>query len=143
MCDERSINIVFQNHSIHAFCLEHIDVLALLNLICHIEDSNFFFFLFFFAFFSTLSIFTGFFNNSLALCFFRFLILLDAVFQSQIFSIQVFKENVIIHLICELGIFDAAEFDKWIDIIPVFLIIFTGSLAHSGQFIGYFLADVV
>ena len=52
MGDERRIDVMLQEHRVLALSLEHVDVLALLDLVCHIEDRDFFlFFLFFRLFF--------------------------------------------------------------------------------------------
>ena len=38
MTDERAVDAVRQDNRIQTFLLEHVDVLALLFLICYIED---------------------------------------------------------------------------------------------------------
>ena len=49
--------------------------------------------------------------------------------------IQVLEQNIIAHLLTEFFIFQAAEFDKRTDVIPVFLIVFFICLAHSGKLV--------
>ena len=44
--------------------------------------------------------------------------------------------------LCKLRILDAAIFDEWADVIPVFLIGFTVSLAHACQLVCNFLGNV-
>ena len=140
MGNKSSINIMFQDYCIHSLFFKHIDVLALLYFVRYIINCCFFRFLLFCLF----SVFFLFFWFPGFCCFcFRFFIFFDAVFQCQIFAIQIFKQDIIIHLIREFCIFDASEFDKRADVIPVFLIIFSGCLAHTGQFVSNFLADII
>ena len=140
--DKGTVNIMLQDHCILACFLKHIDILALLNFICHVEDNSLFrfFFLCFILILFCCSVFFLFFSLSFCCL---FLILLDAVFQCEIFAVKVFEEYIISHLLSKLGVFDTAIFDKWADVIPVFLIRFTVCLAHSGKFVCYFLGNVL
>ena len=56
---------------------------------------------------------------------------------------KILKEDIIGHLLTELIIFQAAKLDEWADIIPVLIIFFFLSLAHSGQFISYLLGNIL
>ena len=139
MRDKSCINIVRKNNCIFSCFSEHIDVLALLYRICHIENRCLFR-LFLFCILLILSIFF--------LCIVRlscifFLILLDTVFQCQIFIVNIFKQNVVMQFFRELAVFNASKFNEWTDIIPVFLIRLTICLAHSCQFIRNFLGDIL
>ena len=142
MGNKCAVNVVLQNNRILACLTEHIDVLALLNLICYIEDGSLLrlfllgvFFVLFFGFCGFLSLCLG--------ILFRLLVLLDAVFQSEIFAVNVLEKNIVIHLVCKLAVLDAAIFDKWADVIPVFLIGLTVCLAHSGKLVCNLLGDVL
>ena len=75
MGDERGIDGIGKDHRIQASLLEHVDILALLLFIGHIEHLVF-----------------------MAL----FFIGIQAVLQGQIFAVQAFKDNIIVHLFCEL-----------------------------------------
>ena len=125
---------MFQDHSINALFFEQIDVLALLYFICDIEKYSFFFLLFFCIF--------------CAFCFFYsfrsifFFVFCNKILKSQIFAVEVFEQQTVFDAVIEFVIFDAAVFDERADIIPVFLIIFTVGLAHAGQFVCNFLADI-
>ena len=138
MCDESRIDIMFQNYCIHTLFFEHINVLALLNLISHIEDCSLFF-----LFFTVVFLFCCLFCSFLYLLRLFLLVCLNTVFQSQILVVQILKENIIIHLICKFAVFDAAKFDKWVDIIPIFFIIFSCCLTHTSELVCNFLADII
>ena len=75
MGDERGIDGIGKDHRIQAGLLEHVDILALLLFIGHIEHLVF-----------------------MAL----FFIGIQAVLQGQIFAVQVFKDDIIVHLFCKL-----------------------------------------
>ena len=75
MGDERGIDGIWKNHRIQAGLPEHVDILTLLLFIGHIK------YLVFMALF-----FIG----------------LQAVLQSQIFAVQVLKDDIIVHLFCKL-----------------------------------------
>ena len=72
LADEWIINAVRHDDRILSVCLEHVDVLALLFLICYIVD--------------------------LVLMTFLFR-LIHTVFQRQIFSVQILVNDVVIHLL--------------------------------------------
>ena len=151
--DEGLIDIVGQDHSIHLGSLEHIDVLALLLFIRYIVDDL------------LLLLFLGILLGSLifrlvlydfgfylvavlvyGILLVLFLILrldLQALRQSQILAVQILEEDVIIHLLTELVILQAAEFDEGTDIIPVLVVLFLVGLAHTGQLVRYLLGNVL
>src|SRR5699024_1576516 len=132
--DKCGINVVLQDHSIHALGAEHIDVLALLHFIRHIIDGCLFrLFLFILIFFGGCGI-----GSSFAVGFcgvgsafgilgslFGFCIFFDAVFQGQIFAIDVFVQHIVHHLGGEFLVLDASEFQERADVIPEFLVILT------------------
>ena len=151
--DEGLINIVGQDHSIHLGSLEHIDVLALLLFIRYIVDDL------------LLLLFLGILPGSLifrlvlydfgfylvavlvyGILLVLFLILrldLQALGQRQIFAVQILEEDVIIHLLAELVILQAAELDEGADVIPVLVVLFLVSLAHTGKLVRYLLGNVL
>ena len=131
MRNKLRIDHMFKDYRIFTGLTEHIDVLALLYLICYVIDHCFLRFLI-----------LGFLGSFL-FCLLFFLILLNTIFQSKIFAIQIFEKDIVVHLFAEFRIFDAAKFDKRTDIIPVFLIRFSVCLAHSSQFIRNFLGNVL
>ena len=125
---------MFHDHSIFACFTEHIDILALLDLICHIKDRCLFrLFLiirsFFFLLFCFFCIFSLLFNILI------FFIFFNAVLQCKIFSVNILEQNVIMHFICKFIILNAAKFNKWTNIVPVFLIGFSVCLTHTSQFV--------
>ena len=63
--------------------------------------------------------------------------------QALVLAFQVLEQDVIRHLLAELVIFQAAVLDERIDVIPVFLVLFTLGLAHTGQLVCHLLGDVV
>ena len=130
LCDKRCVNVVRKYDSIHTLALKEIDILALLLFICHVVD-RLLLRLFCFFFVSTV----------LCLCFFRYFS--DQLFHGQIFVIQILKENGVHHLITEFLILKASEFYKRTDIVPVFLVVFQVSIAHSGEFIRHFLGNIL
>ena len=119
---------------------EHIDILALLYLVCDIKKRRLLrlFLALVLLLFCCLSLFC-----LLCSCFLRLLVLSDTVSQRQILAIDILKQNVVHHLIGELGILDAAVFDERADIVPVFLIVLTVCLAHTAQLVGNLLADII
>lgn len=56
-----------------------------------------------------------------------FLILVDAVLKSQIFSVDVLEQNIVHHLLGEFLVLDASVFDEWV-------IIRNPSISHHGRF---------
>ena len=135
LCNKWRINIMWQDHCVQSLFFEHIDILALLLFICYIVDCCL---LCFFLFCWLLCIFT----LSLFLRFCFSAIFFDAFFECHILVIQVLEQNIIAHLLAEFFIFQAAEFDKWADVIPVFLIVFFICLAHSWKLVSNFLGNV-
>ena len=131
MADKRIINVILQNNCVHLLLTEHIDILALLYHVGHIVDRclrSFFLFtvglficLLFRLFFCLVSFC---FSVSRFLCF-------QVLVHSSIFTIQILEQHILHHTLTELLILDAAKFDERTDIIPVFLIILTVSLAHT------------
>ena len=113
--DKRLIDRVGQHDSVKALLLEHVDVLGLLDLIGHIEDL-------------VLMLFLGSFQ---------------VLAHGEILAFQVLVDDIILHLLGELFVLDAAELDKWINVIPVFLIAFTVCLAHTGQLVCHLLGNVI
>jgi len=142
-----------QDHSIHLSSLEHIDVLALLLFIRYIVNDLF------------LLLFPGILLRSLIFRFIPydlsfylvavliysiflvlFLILrldLQALRQRQIFAVQILEEDVIVHLLTELVILQAAKLDERTDVIPVFVVLFLVCLAHACQLVRYLLGNVL
>ena len=98
MGNKSAVNIVFQNNSILLCLTEHVNILTLLNLICYIEDSSLL--RLFLVFRAVLFLLFCGFNSLFCLSLiFWFPVLFDAIFQSQIFAINVLEEDIIIHLI--------------------------------------------
>ena len=151
--DEGLIDIVGQDHSIHLGSLEHINILALLLFIRYIVDDL------------LLLLFPGILPGSLIfrfipydLSFYLVAVLIYSIFlilflvlrldlqtlgQSQIFAVQILEEDIIIHLLTELVILQAAELDEGTDVIPVFVVLFLIRLAHTGQLVRYLLGNVL
>ena len=127
-----------QYYRILSLTLEQVDVLALLHFIGNIVDRrlNLFYFVLIAAI-SILFFLLVIWLNYLSAVFFY------TIFQRQIFVINILKEDCILHLIAEFLVFEASEFDKRADAVPVFLIIFSLCLTHSGQLIRHFLGDIV
>ena len=126
-----------EDYCIHALFLKHIDVLALLDLIGYIVDDRL---VFFFLLCVLIICFV-------VLClgiriFYGSTICLDTVFQCQILVIQILEQNRVFHLVTELFIFQASELDERTDVIPVFLIVFSLCLAHSGKLVCNLLGNV-
>ena len=140
-----------QDHGIHFGSLEHIDVLALLLLICYIVDD--FFFLLFRLFILVSSFCFGSFCAlicTLLFCLFLILCLirvdlidLKTFRKRQIFAVQILEQNVICHLFAEFVILQTAKLDEGTDIIPVLVILFLLGLAHTSQFIGNLLGNII
>ena len=140
-------------HRIQPLLPEQINILALLYRVCHIEDCGFLRLLaFVLPGIIPLGIFLScaillrlvLFRNirRLSLLVLRLFIFLNAVFQSEVFIIQVLEQNVIHHTLRELVVFDTTEFDKGTDIIPVRLIVFPFCLTHTSELICHFLSNV-
>ena len=104
LCYKWLVYAVGKQYGINAFVFKHIDVLALLNLVCDIKYSVFMFFFIFFKAFR----------------------------KSEIFAFQILEQNIVRHFFTEFLIFKAAEFDERTDIIPVFFISFLICFTHSG-----------
>ena len=129
MADKRIINVVFQDDCIHLLLTEHVDVLALLDLIRYIVNGglqsfllltvSLFFRLLFGLFFHLVSITVG-----RLLCF-------QILVHGRIFTIQILEQYILHHTLTEFFVLDAAKFDKRTDIVPVFLIILTVCLTHT------------
>ena len=137
---------MFQDIGILFLLTEHVDVLALLYFIRYIEQCGllrfFFGFIFFFCRFLCLCLVNNFCLGSLFLRL-RFPVFFDAVFEGQIFAINILEQHIIHHLVGEFAVFDASEFDEGTDIVPVFLIAFAICLAHAAELVCHFLADVI
>ena len=138
-----TVNVVFQDNSILSCLFEHINILALLNLISYIEDYGLLrlFLLCIFIFFRCSIFFLLFCLIFRFFCF--FLVLFNAIFQCQIFAVKILEEYIISHFLCKFSILDAAIFNEWADVIPVFFIGFTVCFAHSCQFICYLLGNIL
>ena len=144
MGDESGVDVVFQDDSIHALTAEHVDVLALLNFVGDVVNSRFFRLFLLVSVFRIFGILRSFSLLFGVLCrSFFFLILVDAVLKSQIFSVDVLEQNIVHHLLGEFLVLDASVFDEWVDIIPVFLVILTVGFAHAGELVSEFLGDVL
>ena len=139
MGDESGVDVVFQDDSIHALAAEHVDVLALLNFVGDVVNSRFFRLFLLVSVFRIFGILRSFSLLLGVLCrSFFFLILVDAVLKSQIFSVDVLEQNIVHHLLGEFLVLDASVFDEWVDIIPVFLVILTVGFAHAGELVSEF-----
>ena len=118
---------------------EHIDVLALLNLIRHIVDSGLNLLYLVLVLILTLGrlilLLIG--LNDLAA------VLLDTILQGQVFPVNILKQNDFLHLVAELLVFQAAELDERADIVPIFLVVLSLRLAHSGKLICNLLGNVI
>ena len=57
--------------------------------------------------------------------------------------IQVFEQDRILHLVTELLILQAAKLDEWADAVPVFLVVFSLGLAHTGQLVCNLLGNLI
>ena len=135
---------MFQDDSIHALAAEHVDVLALLNFVGDVVNCRFFRLFLLVSVFRIFCILSSFSLLLGVLCRnFFFLILVDAVLKSQIFSVDVLEQNIVHHLLGEFLVLDASVFDEWVDIIPVFLVILTVGFAHAGELVSEFLGDVL
>ena len=145
VCDKCRINVVCQNDRILSLSLEHVDILALLYFICYIEDSCLLFFLRICVLRLFCVCFCFFFLSFLCLGYVRFFAfgLFDDIFESHIFVIKILVKHRILHLFTEFLILQATEFDKWADIVPVFLIILTVCLEHSVQLVSNLLRNVI
>ncbi len=115
MADEWIVNGSGHDDSVNALLPEHVDILALLLFIGHIE------------------------HRILML----FLVLIQAVLQGEVFAFQILIKDIIPHFLRELFILDITEFDEWRNIVPVLLIVFTVRLAHAGKLVSHLLGDIV
>ena len=155
LIDEGLVNLVRQHDSIHLGLLEHVHVLALHLQVGCVVDGLFLLFLFcaFSCFFPgscfvnnlCLYLFAVFINSAVAFFLFIRINLVDfqTVRQRHVFAVQVLEKDIIRHLLAELVILQAAEFNEGTDVIPVFLIFFPVGLAHAGQLVGNLLGDVI
>ena len=159
MRDKRRIDIVLQQIRVQLLLPEHIDILALLYLVGDIVKNGFLRLFGFLRIPVGLNIIRRLFCLACVACIFGcvivscrlavcsrlvlLLILLNTVFQRQILVVNIFEQYIIHHLVGEFAVFDAAEFDKGTDIIPIFLIRFTVRLAHAAQLVRHLLADVI
>ena len=108
MGDESGVDVVFQDDSIHALTAEHVDVLALLNFVGDVVNSRFFRLFLLVSVFRIFGILRSFSLLFGVLCrSFFFLILVDAVLKSQIFSVDVLEKNIVHHLLGEFLVLDA------------------------------------
>ena len=142
MGDESVVNVVLQDDGIHAGLTEHVDVLALLNLVGDVVDGRLFRLL---VFVGGLILFLfggsgvlGF--GGISLCCFLFL---HKILDSQVLAVEILVQDGVCHLFAEFAVLDAAEFDERADIIPVFFIILAVGLAHAGELVCDLLCDVV
>ena len=97
MRDKGRINVVLQNNGILAFFLEQIDILALLNLVSHIEDGCLFR-LFFLGIVLTGLI--GILHHINLRCLF----LRNQILDSLILAVKILEQQVIHHLFTEFVI---------------------------------------
>ena len=102
--DEGSINVMVKDDSVHSLLLEQIDVLSLLNLIGYVVDGvTFRFFVFGRVCIFCLSLF-GCFSGSILVLF----LLLNRGKKFRkclVLVVDIFKEDIIIHLIAEFLVF--------------------------------------
>ena len=149
--DEGLIDIVGQDDRIHLCRLEHIDVLALLLFIRHIVNNLFLLlflsavFLFLRAVIHNLGLYllTVLVNGTSGLGFFRInRLCLKALRQGQIFSVQILEQDVIVHLLTELVILQAAKLDERADVVPVFVVLFLLGLTHAGELVRHLLGNI-
>ena len=132
-----------QNESIHSLLLKEVDILALLLDIGDIINCRRLLFLPS-SIFSCLLLGNILCVNNLRLLTVLFALdVLDILRQCDILVIQILKDNEILHLLLELLILQAAKFDKRTDIIPVFLIILTINLVHTGQLVCYLFGNII
>jgi len=57
--------------------------------------------------------------------------------------IQVLKEDGVLHLVAEFLVLQASELDERADAVPVFLIVFSLGLAHTGQLVCHLLGNII
>ena len=146
MGDESVVNVVLQDDGIHAGLTEHVNVLALLNLVGDVVDGRLFrllvciggLILFLFSGSGVLSFVLGF--GGISLCCF---LLLYKILDGQIFAVEILVQDGVCHLFAEFAVLDSAKFDERADIIPVFFIILAVGLAHAGELVCDLLCDVV
>ena len=67
----------------------------------------------------------------------------DVIRESEVFAVQIFHQGVIQDFFAEFRLFDAAVFDEGADIVPVFLVVLTVGLAHTGELVCHFLGDII
>ena len=148
-----------KDHRIHSCRLEHIDILSLLLFIGDIVDGLLLLLLFPGAFsfcsislssllaigdYLGLDLLTVLIHSGLRLRLLRILGLhLQAFGQCKVPAVQVLEEDVIIHLLTELVILQAAEFDEGADVIPVFVVFLLLGLAHARELVCHLLGDIL
>ena len=121
MGNEGSVDIVLQDDSVLAFLAEEIDILALLYLVGYVEDGRLFRLLLLGILLLVVRVFHHIHIGGL--------LLRNQILQSLIFAVQILEQDIIAHLVTELLILQAAEFDKRADVVPVLLIGFPIGLA--------------
>ena len=57
--------------------------------------------------------------------------------------VQILVDHGVLHLLAELLILEASELDERADIVPVFLVVLTVCLEHSGQLVSDLLGNIV
>ena len=57
--------------------------------------------------------------------------------------VQILIDHGIFHLFSELLILQAAEFDEWADVVPVFFIILAVCFEHPGQLVRNLFGDII
>ena len=146
MGDESIVDVVLQDDSIHAGFTEHVDILALLNLVGDVVDGRLFRLLVFVGglilfLFSGSGVFRfGLCLGGISLCSFFFL---HKILDGQVFAIEILVQDGVCHLFAKFAVLDTAKFDERADIIPVFFIILAVGLAHAGELVCDLLCDVV
>ena len=126
---------MLQDDSVLAFLAEEIDILALLYLVGYVEDGRLFRLLLLGILLLVVRVFHHVHIGGL--------LLRNQILQSLILAVQILEQDIIAHLVTELLILQAAEFDKRADVVPVLLIGFPIGLAHTGQLVCYLLGDVI
>ena len=137
-----------KNNGIHALLLEHVDVLSLLYAVGYIVYRLFLRLLLFLWCTLRSSILCirsicRFLNNRLALGALRLFYRCKQLRKCLVLIIDILKEDIIVHLVTELFILQAAVLDKRSDIVPVFLVGFLLCLAHADQLVCNLLGDVL
>ena len=57
--------------------------------------------------------------------------------------VQILVDHGVLHLLTELLILEASELDERADIVPVFLVVLTVCLEHSGQLVSHLLGNII